>query len=112
MIEHQRTSHQQGMSPNHILHDCSSDSEDDEPPSTPQHSAMTWSPCDIVSMDQAIPHGPLHRVTSYADFNQQVHDQHIPQQYANGHGISSRQKDNALVLFLLTVFTGDERTEC
>ncbi|RYC78325.1 hypothetical protein BFJ63_vAg18800 [Fusarium oxysporum f. sp. narcissi] len=89
MVEHQRTSHQQGMSPNDILQDCSSDSEDDEPPSTPQHSAMTWSPCDIVSMDQVIPHGPLHRATSYADFNQQVHDQHMQQQYANQHGIPS-----------------------
>ncbi|KAI3571831.1 hypothetical protein IWW34DRAFT_824600 [Fusarium oxysporum f. sp. albedinis] len=89
MVEHQRTLHQQGMSPNDILQDCSSDSEDDEPPSTPQHSAMTWSPCDIVSMDQAIPHGPLHRATSYADFNQQVHDQHLPQQYANQHGTPS-----------------------
>ncbi|RYC78445.1 hypothetical protein BFJ63_vAg18682, partial [Fusarium oxysporum f. sp. narcissi] len=89
MVEHQRTSHQQGMSPNGTLHDCSSDSEDDEPPSTPQHSAMTWSPCDIVSMDQAIPHGPLHRATSYADFNQQLHDQHMLQQYANQHGIPS-----------------------
>ncbi|KAH7247308.1 uncharacterized protein BKA55DRAFT_514583 [Fusarium redolens] len=89
MVEHQRISHQQGMSPNDILHDCSSDSEDDEPPSTPQHSAMTWSPCDDVSMDQATPYGPLHRATSYADFNQQVHDQHMPQQYANQHGIPS-----------------------
>ncbi|KAI3571873.1 hypothetical protein IWW34DRAFT_891236 [Fusarium oxysporum f. sp. albedinis] len=89
MVEHQSTSHQQGMSPNDILHDCSSDSEDDEPPSTPQHSAMTWSPCDIVSMDQATPHGPLHRATSYANLGQQVHGQRIPQQYANRHGIPS-----------------------
>lgn len=89
MVEHQRKSHQQGISPNDILQDCSSDSEDDEALSTPQHSAMTWSPCDIVSMDQAILHGLLHRATSNADFNQQVHDQHMPQQYANQHGIPS-----------------------
>jgi hypothetical protein len=89
MFEHQRRSHQQGMSPKEILQDYSSDSEDDEPPSTLQHSAMIWSPCDIVSIDQAIPHGPLHRATSSADFNQQVHDQHMPQQYATQHGIPS-----------------------
>jgi hypothetical protein len=89
MVEHQHKSHRQRMSPNGILQDCSSDSEDDEPPSTPQHSAMTWSPCGIVSMDQAIMHGPLHHATSYADFNQQVHAQHMPQQYANQHGIPS-----------------------
>ncbi|EGU88420.1 hypothetical protein FOXB_01062 [Fusarium oxysporum f. sp. conglutinans Fo5176] len=85
MVEHQRRSHQYGMNPNDILYDCSSDSEDDEPPLTPQHSAITWSPRDVVSMDQAIPHGP----TSYADFDQPVHGQLMPQQYANRHGIPS-----------------------
>ncbi|EXM13608.1 Zinc finger C2H2-type [Fusarium oxysporum f. sp. vasinfectum] len=85
MVEHQRRSHQYGMNPNDILYDCSSDSEDDEPPLTPQHSAITWSPRDVVSMDQAIPHGP----TSYADFDQLVHGQLMPQQYANRHGIPS-----------------------
>ncbi|WZH40857.1 uncharacterized protein QYS62_001795 [Fusarium acuminatum] len=89
MAEHQRRSHQQRMSPNDILHDCSSDSEADEPPLTPQHSAMTWSPRDIISMEQATPRGPLHRATSYAYFEQQVHDQHISQQYANRQGIPS-----------------------
>ncbi|EXK23314.1 hypothetical protein FOMG_19905 [Fusarium oxysporum f. sp. melonis 26406] len=86
MVEHQRRSHQYGMNPDDVLRDCSSDSEDDEPP-TSQHSAMTWSPRDIGSMDQAIPHGPIHRASSYAYFNQEVNDQHIPQQYANQHGI-------------------------
>ncbi|KAL5611123.1 hypothetical protein FOBRF1_007240 [Fusarium oxysporum] len=89
MVEHQRRSHQYGMNPDDILHDCSSDSEDEEPPLTPQHFAMTWSPRDIVSMDQAIPHGPIHRPTSYADFDQPVHGQHMPQQYANRHCIPS-----------------------
>ncbi|KAK2926395.1 Zinc finger C2H2-type [Fusarium oxysporum f. sp. vasinfectum] len=89
MVEHQRRSHQHEMNPNDILHDFSSDSEDNEPPLTPQHSAMTWSPHDIVSMDQAIPHGPIHNPTSYADFDQPVHGQHMPHQYANRHGISS-----------------------
>ncbi|KAG7404450.1 hypothetical protein Forpe1208_v015674 [Fusarium oxysporum f. sp. rapae] len=89
MVEHQRRSHQYGMNPNDILYDCSSDSEDDEPPLTPQHPAMTWSPRDVVSMDQAIPHGPIHRPTSYADFDQPVHGQPMPQQYANRHGIPS-----------------------
>ncbi|KAH7186785.1 hypothetical protein DER44DRAFT_858203 [Fusarium oxysporum] len=85
MVEHQRRSHQYGMNPNDILYDCSSDSEDDEPPLTPQHSAITWSPRDVVSMDQATSHGP----TSYADFDQPVHGQLMPQQYANRHGIPS-----------------------
>ncbi|EXK77203.1 hypothetical protein FOQG_18087 [Fusarium oxysporum f. sp. raphani 54005] len=89
MDEHQRRSHQHRMNHNDILHDFSSDSEDNEPPLTSQHPAMAWSPRDIVSMDQAIPHGPLHRAASYVDFNQQVHDQHMPQQYANQHGIPS-----------------------
>jgi hypothetical protein len=89
MVEHQRRSHQQRMSPNDILHDYSLDSEADEPPLTPQHSAMTWSPRDIISMEQATPHVPLHHATSYADFEQQVHDQHISQQYANRQGIPS-----------------------
>jgi hypothetical protein len=77
------------MNPNDILYDCSSDSEDDEPPLTPQHSAMTWSPRDVISMDQAIPRGPIHRPTSYADFDQPVHGQLMSQQYANRHGIPS-----------------------
>ncbi|KAI3573376.1 hypothetical protein IWW34DRAFT_886370 [Fusarium oxysporum f. sp. albedinis] len=89
MVEHQRRWHQQGMSANDILDDCSSDSDGDEPPSTPQRSAITWSPHDVVSMDQEIPHGPLHLVTSYANFYQQVHDKHMPQQYGNRHGIPS-----------------------
>ncbi|KAH7233816.1 uncharacterized protein BKA55DRAFT_667188 [Fusarium redolens] len=89
MVEHQRRSHQYGMNPNDILYDCSSDSEDDEPPLTPQHSAMTWSPRDVISMDQAIPRGPIHRPTSYADFDQPVHGQLMSQQYANRHGIPS-----------------------
>ncbi|KAH7205063.1 hypothetical protein BKA60DRAFT_611920 [Fusarium oxysporum] len=87
MVEHQRRSHQYGMNPDGVLHDCSSDSEDDEPPLTPQHSSMTWSPRDIVSMEQAISHGPLHRATSYADFGQQFHGQHMSQQYVNRQGI-------------------------
>ncbi|KAF4415725.1 KRAB domain-containing zinc finger [Fusarium acutatum] len=89
MVEHQRRSHQHGMNPNDILYDCSSDSEDDEPPLTPQHSSMTWSPRDIVSMEQAISNGPLHLATSYANFGQQVHGQHMSQQYVNRQGIPS-----------------------
>ncbi|RKK36322.1 hypothetical protein BFJ66_g13561 [Fusarium oxysporum f. sp. cepae] len=89
MDEHERRSHQHGINPNEILQDFSSDSEDNEPPLTPQHSAMTWSPRDIISMDQAIPDGPIHRPPSYADFDQPVHGQHTPHQYDNRHGISS-----------------------
>jgi hypothetical protein len=50
---------------------------------------MTWPPHDIVSMEQTIPHSPLHRATSYANFEQQVHGQHAPQQYANRQGMPS-----------------------
>jgi hypothetical protein len=89
MVEHHRKLHQQGTSPNDVPHDCSSDSEDDEPHSTPQHSVTTWSPLDIVSKNEEIPHGPLQRATSYADLNQQVHNQHMPHQYANLYGIPS-----------------------
>ncbi|KAJ4204022.1 hypothetical protein NW767_004882 [Fusarium falciforme] len=87
MVKHQRRSHQQGMNPNDILDDCSSDSDDDEPPSTPQHSGMTWSPQDMVPMNQGIPHGSLHRSASYADFEQQVHGQHLQQQYGGRQGL-------------------------
>jgi hypothetical protein len=89
MVEHQRRLHQQGTSPNDVLHDCSSDAKEDEPPSTPQHYAITWPPLDIVSKDQEIPHGPLHPAITYADLHQQAHDQHMPQQYSNQYGIPS-----------------------
>ncbi|KAH7168198.1 hypothetical protein DER46DRAFT_679389 [Fusarium sp. MPI-SDFR-AT-0072] len=89
MDEHQRRLHQHGMNPNDILYDFSSDLEDNKLPLTPQHSAMTWSPRDIMSMDQAILDGPIHRPPSYADFDQPVHGQHTPHQYDNRHGISS-----------------------
>jgi hypothetical protein len=40
-------------------------------------------------MEQAISHGPLHRATSYGGFRQQVHGQHILQQYVNRQRIPS-----------------------
>jgi hypothetical protein len=40
-------------------------------------------------MEQTIPHSPLHRATSYANFEQQVHGQHAPQQYSSRQGIPS-----------------------
>ncbi|KAL5600729.1 hypothetical protein FOVSG1_006759 [Fusarium oxysporum f. sp. vasinfectum] len=89
MIKHQRRPHQKEMRCNDILGDCSLGSDDDEPPSTPQHSAMSWSPRDIVSIEQATPQGPLHRTTSYTGFEQQANVQHVPQQYADREGIPS-----------------------
>ncbi|KAF5565023.1 zinc finger protein [Fusarium phyllophilum] len=86
MVKHQRRSHQQGLNPNDI-DDCSSDSDDDESPSTPQHSSMTWPPHEMVSMNQGAPGGPLHRASSYADFESQVHGHHMPQHYGNRQGI-------------------------
>ncbi|KAF9773698.1 hypothetical protein IL306_008443, partial [Fusarium sp. DS 682] len=74
------------MNPNDI-DDCSSDSHDDEPPSTPQHSSMTSSPHEMVSTDQGAPNGSLNRASSYADFESQVHGHHMPQHYDNRQGI-------------------------
>ncbi|CAJ0552904.1 Ff.00g009820.m01.CDS01 [Fusarium sp. VM40] len=87
MVKHQRRSHQQGMNPNDI-DDCSSDSDSDESPSTPQHSSMTWSPHDMVHMNHVPPNGSLHRASSYADFESQVHNHHhMPQGYGPRQGI-------------------------
>ncbi|KAF5022377.1 hypothetical protein F66182_5578 [Fusarium sp. NRRL 66182] len=88
MVKHQRRSHQQGMNPND-MDDLSSDSDDDESPSTPQHSAMTWSPHAMISMNQAVSNGSLHRASSYADFESQVHAHQMPHQYGNRQGISA-----------------------
>ncbi|KAF4447682.1 KRAB domain-containing zinc finger protein [Fusarium austroafricanum] len=107
MVEHQRRSHQHGMNPNDILHDFSLDSEDNESPVTPQHSAITWSPRDIVSMDQAIPHGPVHCPTSYAGFDQPVHSQHRPHQYENQYGISSNVPPKSHAQPLPGYYVGD-----
>ncbi|KAH7228564.1 uncharacterized protein BKA55DRAFT_667889 [Fusarium redolens] len=82
MVKHQRRSHQQGINPNDI-DDCSSDSDDDESPSTPQHSSMTWSPHEMVSKNQGPPNGHLHRASSYADFESQFNGHHMPQNYGN-----------------------------
>ncbi|KAH7179664.1 uncharacterized protein B0J16DRAFT_174784 [Fusarium flagelliforme] len=90
MVKHQRRSHQQGMNPNDI-DDCSSDSDDDESPSTPQHSSMTWSPHDMVAMGQPVPNGSLHRASSYADFESQVHGRHIPPHYGHRHGVPAHE---------------------
>ncbi|KAK7582879.1 hypothetical protein V3481_012176 [Fusarium oxysporum f. sp. vasinfectum] len=89
MIKHQRRPHQKEMRCNDILGDCSLGPVDDEPASTPLHSAMNWSPRDIVSIEQATPHDPLHRTTSYTGFEQQADGQHVPQQYADREGFPS-----------------------
>ncbi|KAG7403481.1 hypothetical protein Forpe1208_v016429 [Fusarium oxysporum f. sp. rapae] len=86
MVKHQRRSHQQGMNPNDI-NDCSSDSDDDESPSTPQHSSMTWLPHEMVSKNQGPPNRHLHRASSCADFESQFHGHHMPQNYGNRQGM-------------------------
>ncbi|WKT54330.1 Zinc finger C2H2-type [Fusarium oxysporum f. sp. vasinfectum] len=50
MVKHQRREHQHEMNPD--IDNCSSDSHDDESPSTPQRSSMTGSPHEMVSMIQ------------------------------------------------------------
>ncbi|KAH7153194.1 hypothetical protein EDB81DRAFT_449313 [Dactylonectria macrodidyma] len=89
MVKHQRRSHQQGLNPNDILDDYSSDSDDDESPSTPQTSAMTWSPQDMIPVN-AMPHGSLHRATSFPEFGPTMHAYPIQQQqYVGRHPIPS-----------------------
>lgn len=56
MVKHQREVHQQGMNPNDIVDDCSSDPDDEEPSSTSQHSGMT-------------PHGSFPRILQQGHFN-------------------------------------------
>ncbi|KAG7001793.1 hypothetical protein FOFC_20925 [Fusarium oxysporum] len=71
LARHRWRLHQQEMSPND-----SSDSDDDGSPSTPQ-----------LPMNQGDSNGPLHRASSYADFESQVHGYHIPQHRDNRQGI-------------------------
>ncbi|KAF7536465.1 hypothetical protein G7Z17_g13038 [Cylindrodendrum hubeiense] len=90
MVKHQRRSHQQGLNPNDILDDYSSDSDSDESPSTPQTSAMTWSPQDMIPVN-AMPHGSLHRASSFPEFgHHQMHAYPVQQQqYVGRHAIPS-----------------------
>ncbi|KAJ4125163.1 hypothetical protein NW765_015553 [Fusarium oxysporum] len=86
MVKHQRREHQHGMNPSDI-DNCSSDSHDDEFPSTSQHSSMNGSPHEMVSISQGAPNGSPHRASSYADCDSQVHGHHMPQHYVNRQGI-------------------------
>jgi hypothetical protein len=56
-------------------------------PSTPQHSSMTSSPHDVVSMGQLVHNSSLPHASSYADFESPVHGHHTPPHYAHRHGI-------------------------
>ncbi|KAH7191303.1 hypothetical protein DER44DRAFT_850347, partial [Fusarium oxysporum] len=78
IAKHQCRQHQQGISTNSNLGDYSLDLDDNKPDLTPRHSVMIWSPHDIFSMDQEILQRPSHRTTSYANFKQQTHGQHMP----------------------------------
>ncbi|KAL6405964.1 hypothetical protein AUP68_10519 [Ilyonectria robusta] len=87
--DHQRRSHQQGLNPNDILDDYSSDSDSDESPSTPQTSAMTWSPQDMIPVN-SMPQGSLHRASSFPKFGQQMNAYPLQQQeYVDRHAIPS-----------------------
>ncbi|KAJ3453710.1 hypothetical protein MRS44_017957 [Fusarium solani] len=89
MTKHQRRLHQNGMDPHDPLDDCSSDSDSDEFPSTPQTPSMTWSP--LMATNSSIPQGALHRASSYPDFGQQMHDYPLQhhQQYVGRQTIRS-----------------------
>ncbi|KAL9567667.1 hypothetical protein ACKAV7_008239 [Fusarium commune] len=63
------------MNPNDS-NDCSSNSDGDGSPSTPQ-----------LPMNQGASNGPLHRASSYADFESQVHGYHKAQHCGNRQGI-------------------------
>ncbi|KAK7427512.1 hypothetical protein QQZ08_005954 [Neonectria magnoliae] len=91
MVKHQRRSHQQGLNPNEIMDDYSSDSDSDESPSTPQTSTMTWSSQDMIPVNSSIQQGSLHRASSFPEFGQQMHTYPIqqPQQYVGRHTITS-----------------------
>ncbi|KAJ3454720.1 hypothetical protein MRS44_013320 [Fusarium solani] len=89
MTKHQRRSHQKGMDPHNPLDDCSSDSDSDEFPLTPQTSSMTWSP--LMAANSSMLQGALHRASSYPDFGQQMHDYPLQhhQQYVGRQTIRS-----------------------
>ncbi|KAH7142649.1 hypothetical protein B0J13DRAFT_676009 [Dactylonectria estremocensis] len=89
MVKHQRRSHQQGLNPADILDNYSSDSDFDESPSTPQTSATTWSPEDMISIN-SMPQGLLHRASSFPEFRHQMHAYPLQQQeYVGRHAIPS-----------------------
>ncbi|EXM12840.1 hypothetical protein RAB80_018107 [Fusarium oxysporum f. sp. vasinfectum] len=77
LARHRRRLHQQEINPNDI-NDCSSNSDDDGSPSTPQ-----------LPMNQSASNGPLHRASSCADFESQFHGHHMLQHYDNQRGISA-----------------------
>ncbi|KAH6869340.1 hypothetical protein B0T10DRAFT_533909 [Thelonectria olida] len=78
MVQHQRRSHQKVMNPSDPLHDCLSNSDSDDPPST-QTSSMTWSPQDMMLVKSSAPQGALHHASSYPGFGRQMHDYPLQQ---------------------------------
>ncbi|KAJ4214569.1 hypothetical protein NW757_014719 [Fusarium falciforme] len=89
ITKHQRRSHQKGMNPHDPLDDCSSVSDSDEFPSTPQTLSIIWSP--LMAVNSSMPQGALHRASSYPDFGQQMHDYPLQhhQQYVGRQTIRS-----------------------
>ncbi|KAJ3455609.1 hypothetical protein MRS44_017091 [Fusarium solani] len=79
----------EGMDPHNPLDDCSSDSDSNEFPLTPQTLSMTWSP--LMAANSSMPQGALHRASSYPDFGQQMHDYPLQhhQQYVGRQTIRS-----------------------
>ncbi|KAF7562389.1 hypothetical protein G7046_g1756 [Stylonectria norvegica] len=89
MVKHQRRSHQQGLHPNDMLDDFSSDSDSGESVSTPQHESLAWTPQEMIPNNATMPPGhPMHRAASFADFGQNIHNYPI-QHYGQRQNITS-----------------------
>ncbi|EXL64036.1 hypothetical protein FOPG_19694 [Fusarium oxysporum f. sp. conglutinans race 2 54008] len=82
LVNHQRKAHQRGMTSNDI-DNCSPDSNDGGPPAAPQHSLITTSPREMVSMDQGAQNGFLDCVPLYADLKSQVQDHQLSRHHSN-----------------------------
>ncbi|EXL39616.1 hypothetical protein FOCG_17776 [Fusarium oxysporum f. sp. radicis-lycopersici 26381] len=75
LARHRRKLHQREINPDDS-NDCSSNSDDNGSPSTPQ-----------LPMNQVASNWPLHRASPYSDFESQVHGHYIPQHCDNRQGI-------------------------
>lgn len=90
MVKHQRRSHQQGLHPNEIIDDCSSDSDSGESPSTPQHSSVTWPSQETAPNHPEMSQSqPVNRSTSFSDFGSQVQGYPMQHQYHHRNDVSS-----------------------
>ena len=95
MVKHQRRSHLRGLNSNELLDDCTSDSDMDESPGTPQ-SAMNW-PIHSIVPSQAPPSGQvhnIHRAASFADYGAHMQNNYM-QQFPQRHSVDVADFNNA-----------------